>query len=85
MNEQQVNQMNAAVTAQLHNASDALCDECGNNTFVPVFMIKKLSALVSPTGDELNIPIQLFQCSECKHVNDEYLPNIDNNKEETAT
>jgi len=85
MDQQQINQMNAAIGSQLHNAIDATCDKCTCNKFTPVFVIKKLSALLSPTGEDINIPIQLFQCSECSHVNEEYLPSIDAVPEESLT
>jgi uncharacterized Zn finger protein len=86
MNEQQqqINQMNALITSQLHNATDTTCDECSNTNFVPVFIIKKLSALLSPTGEDMNIPLQLFQCAGCGHVNEEWLPKADKATEEST-
>jgi len=83
MNEQQqISQMNAQIASQLKHATDAACDKCSCAKFAPVFIIKRLSALVSPTAQEMNIPIQLFQCSECGHVNEEWLPDIDKVAEE---
>jgi hypothetical protein len=66
-NEQQ--QMNI----DLKSAEDVLCEKCENTSFVPSFLIKKLSALVSPTGHEMLVPIQLFRCSSCEHVNESFL------------
>ena len=36
-----------------------VCESCGNDTFVQVFKMRKLSALLSPTGQESMIPIQI--------------------------
>jgi len=83
MDQQNINQMNQQIVSQLKNATDATCDECSCTKFVPVFIIKRLSALVSPTAQDMNIPIQLFQCSECGHINKEWLPDIEEDAEET--
>jgi len=64
---------NQEISINLKDALDITCSECENNYFVPTFQIKKLSALVSPTGQETMIPIQLFQCSKCGHVNEDFL------------
>ena len=57
----------------IKDAEDIKCEECKNVYFTPVVMIKKLSALISPTGQEIMAPVQLFQCSVCSHVNKQFL------------
>ena len=42
-----------------------VCEECGNASFIQAFFLKKVSALVSPTGKEAVIPIQVFSCGNC--------------------
>jgi ribosomal protein S27AE len=41
------------------------CVECGNASFIPAFFLKKISALVSPTGQEAIVPIQVYSCGNC--------------------
>ena len=41
------------------------CDDCGNASFIQAFFLKKVSALVSPTGKEAIVPIQVFSCGNC--------------------
>ena len=36
--------------------------------------MRKLSALLSPTGQEAMIPIQVFACAKCGHINKGFLP-----------
>ena len=55
-------------------ATDVTCDECKGTKFVVRYFLKRFSALVSPTGDEMLIPMQVFACSNCGHVNEEFLP-----------
>jgi hypothetical protein len=39
--------------------------ECGHSLFEQSFALRKVSALVTGTGQEAIIPIQLFTCKEC--------------------
>jgi len=55
-----------------------VCEECGNDTFITAFKLRKLSSLLSPTGQKTMIPIQIFSCIKCGHINKEFLPNTDN-------
>lgn len=68
-----MNQQN--VNVDLSSASDVSCAKCGAVTFREVAFIKRVSALVSPTGKEALVPIGTFACSSCGHVNDEFDPN----------
>ena len=62
------------VNVDLSNAEDAKCDECGHDVFVPVFLIKKISAIMSRNGQEIISPVQVFGCNKCGHVNKEFMP-----------
>ena len=50
------------------------CDKCKNETFQETFYIRKLSALLSPTGEESLIPVPTFACAECGNVNEGFQP-----------
>jgi len=52
---------------------DVTCNECDNHTFEQVRVIKKLSKLMSPKGEEGIVPIPVFKCDECGNINDEFL------------
>ena len=41
------------------------CENCGNTSFIQAFFLKKVSALVSPTGKEAIVPMQVFSCGNC--------------------
>ena len=51
-----------------------VCEKCENDTFQQVYRMRKLSALLSPTGQETMIPIQVFACAKCGHINKGFLP-----------
>ena len=52
--------------------TECKCESCGNPTFKQTLLLRKLSALVSPTGQETIIPMQVFACEKCGHVNKEF-------------
>ena len=57
----------------LDNATDISCDECGAKTFDQVFLIKRISPLVSPNGQEVMVPMTVFKCSSCNHITEAVL------------
>ena len=56
----------------LTHATDIICEKCQGRGFRQTMMLKKLSALVSPTGQEAIIPVGVFACEKCNHVNEEF-------------
>ena len=52
----------------LSKTDTIVCEECGNASFIPAFFLKKVSALVSPTGKEAIVPIQVYSCGNCGTV-----------------
>ena len=53
---------------------DIICEECGGKVFRQASMFKRLSALISPTGKAQIVPIPVFRCDDCGHINKEFLP-----------
>ena len=56
----------------LSKASTMKCEKCENPTFKQTLMLHKMSALVSPNGQETIIPAAVFACEACNHVNREF-------------
>ena len=59
-------------TIDMSQTTPIKCEKCGNSTFKQTLLIRKLSALVSPNGQETVIPIGVFACEKCGHVNSEF-------------
>lgn len=62
------------VTVDLNEATDVTCSNCGHKFFHEVMFFKKVSALLSPTGQEGIVPIPTYACLECGNINSEFLP-----------
>ena len=56
----------------LSKATPMDCEECKNKTFKQTLMLHRLSALVSPNGQETIVPAAVFACEKCGHVNKEF-------------
>jgi len=64
----------ANINIKLDDLTDIKCDKCECEYFRPVTLMKRLSPLVSPTGKEQVVPIQIFRCDDCGHVNELFMP-----------
>ena len=56
------------VQVDLKQADTIKCKSCNNYLYIQSFVLKKLSALVSPTGQETMIPVQVFSCGNCGKI-----------------
>ena len=56
------------INIDISKADDIACEKCENLYFTPVVMVKRLSALLSPTGQEVKIPVQVLQCTSCSAI-----------------
>ena len=59
-------------TIDFSKTSEICCEACGSKTFKQTLLLRKMSALVSPNGQETIIPVGVFACETCGHVNEEF-------------
>ena len=59
-------------TIDVSQTTPVKCESCENQTFKQTLLIRKMSALVSSSGQEMVIPIGVFACEKCGHVNAEF-------------
>ena len=65
---------NAQVSINPNDLEDVLCEKCECQSFDLAFLFKKISAVLSPSGKESLIPIQVYKCTDCGHINDGFMP-----------
>ena len=61
------------VRVDLKDAETIKCKSCNNYLFITSFVLKRLSALVSPNGQEALIPVQVYSCGNCGEVAEGFL------------
>ena len=69
-----MNREQPGLNVDFSQTTEECCESCGNNTFVQVYQMRKLSDLLSPTGTEAMIHVQVFACAKCGHINKGFLP-----------
>jgi rubrerythrin len=67
--------MVSELSSKLDTAQTVICDNCSHHVFQAGIVLKRFSAINSPTGQEVVVPIELFCCTKCGHVNSEFLPS----------
>jgi len=60
--------MEKQLQVDLSKADTMKCKSCENTIFIPSFILKRLSPLVSPSGKEAVIPVQVYSCGSCGEV-----------------
>jgi hypothetical protein len=50
------------------------CDECQNQVFIQGVLLRKASKFLTGTAQDAVVPIPIFACSKCGHVNQEFIP-----------
>jgi uncharacterized Zn finger protein len=76
-------QMNLNIT--LDKTTPAVCDKCGCETFQEVLLLRKASRFVTGTAQDALIPIPVFACTKCGHINEDLLPPQLRKNEDTET
>jgi DNA-directed RNA polymerase subunit RPC12/RpoP len=64
----------ARQNVDLSSALDIVCESCGSKQFKEIAFIKRVSAIISPNGREMVVPVATFACAACSHVNKEFDP-----------
>ena len=64
------------VQVDLKQADTIKCNDCNNYLFITSFILKKLSAIVSPNGQEALIPVQVYSCGNCGKVAEGMLEGV---------
>jgi hypothetical protein len=78
-------QQNPLAGIRFEQTTGVICEKCQNKTFNESYMLRKVSKFLLASSSEKDqlIPIPVFQCAKCGHVNNEFLPEAlkdDNNE-----
>ena len=78
-------QQNPLANIRFDQTVGVVCERCGDKVFSEAVMLRKVSKfLVATTSNKDQvIPIPVFYCVSCNHVNKEFLPMGISEEEET--
>lgn len=66
--------MQQNLNVDINQTSPVTCEECRGIYFEQALVMRKASGLLTGTGTPAYIPIPVFSCKKCGHVNGEFLP-----------
>jgi hypothetical protein len=65
----------------LDKTQEVSCEKCNGLVFQEGLMLRKASKFLTGTAQDALIPLPVFSCSACGHVNEEFLPEPLKNKD----
>ena len=66
--------MQQNLNVDINQTTPVLCDECNGTYFEQALVIRKASGLLTGQPKPSYIPIPVFKCTSCGHVNGEFIP-----------
>jgi uncharacterized Zn finger protein len=69
-----MDQQQLKMNISIEKTEGIVCDKCGGQTFQESLLIRKASKFLTGTAQDAIIPIPTFSCTQCGHVNEEFLP-----------
>lgn len=66
--------MQQQLNISLDQTTPVLCEKCQGHFFEQVLHLRVASGLLTGTGVPTYVPIPVFACKACGHVNTEFLP-----------
>ena len=69
-----MNQEKMNLNISLDKTTPVACDECGHDTFQQVLKLRTASKFLVGGDQDMLIPIPVFACSKCGHINDQFQP-----------
>lgn len=72
-----------SATEMLSNTTPIKCEKCQGEVFVEGMMLRKVSRIMLGDSKDGILPIPVFVCQKCGHINKEFLPKaISENQQE---
>lgn len=68
--------------AQIDAAKNVACEKCGSELLKNVVVLKSISALLMADGKEALIPVPVFACNSCNHINERFANELKLTKKE---
>jgi uncharacterized Zn finger protein len=66
--------MQSNTNVDLSQTTSVVCEECKGTYFEQALVLRRVSSILTGTGKPGFVPIPVFKCSECGHVNGEFIP-----------
>jgi hypothetical protein len=65
---------NLKLNVGLDKTLPIVCDACDNNTFTEAVILREVSKFLTGQMQDGIVPIPVFACTICGHVNERFMP-----------
>lgn len=62
--------------AQVESAKNIACEKCSSEIMKQAFVIKIVSALMTGDSKDTYVPVPIFVCNDCNHVNSIFVKDL---------
>lgn len=62
------------LNVKLEDSTAITCNECGGEAFIEAILLRKVPKLLAGTPQDALVPLPTFCCSNCGHINKEFMP-----------
>ena len=66
--------MQNSINVDINQTTEVICEKCGGKIFEQGLVIRKASGILTGQSKPSYIPIPIFKCAGCGHVNSEFQP-----------
>lgn len=66
---------NQQLNISLDKTEEVVCEKCNGNVFTEGMLLRKASRFITGTSQDALIPLPVFACAKCGHVNQQFIPN----------
>lgn len=73
--------MNGLTQTQVENAKNLACEKCNSEILKQVFVIKVISGLMTGESKDTLVPVPVFACNSCNHINSMFAKDLKINNE----
>lgn len=74
--------MNGLSQSQVENAKNLACEKCNSEVMKQVYVIKVISGLLTGDGKDTLVPVPVFACNSCSHVNSMFTKDLKINNQD---
>ena len=75
-----INQSANQPRVTIDQTKEVTCDKCQGKSFAEGMFLRSVSPILTGQPKTSYLPIPAFYCTQCGHVNDEFIPNELKNK-----
>lgn len=68
--------------AQVESAKNVACEKCSCEVMSQAFVIKVVSGLMTGDGKDTYVPVPIFSCASCGHVNSIFVKDLKINSQD---